>query len=87
MVVIGVSPTGTRLSIDPTMLLQERVLTGTSFGSSRQRVDLPMFVDLFMEGKYRLRELISRQIELEDLNRAYESLERGEVRRSVVRYE
>ncbi|HYU17780.1 MAG TPA: Zn-dependent alcohol dehydrogenase [Chloroflexota bacterium] len=87
VVVIGVSPTGTRLSIDPTMLLQERVLTGTSFGSSRQRVDLPMFVDLFMEGKYRLRELISRQIELEDLNRAYESLERGEVRRSVVRYE
>ncbi len=87
VVVIGVSPAGTRLSIDPMMLLQERVLTGTSFGSSRQRVDLPMLVDLFMEGKYKLRELISRRVKLEDINYAYELLERGEVRRSVVVYD
>jgi S-(hydroxymethyl)glutathione dehydrogenase / alcohol dehydrogenase len=86
-VMIGVAPTGTRLSIDPMMLLQERILTGTSFGSSRQRVDLPFIVDLFMDGKYKLRELISQQIELEDINRAYEQLEAGEVRRSVIRYE
>jgi S-(hydroxymethyl)glutathione dehydrogenase/alcohol dehydrogenase len=49
-------------------------------------VDLPLFVDLFMQGKYKLRELISRQIGLDELNHAYELLERGEVRRSVVRY-
>lgn len=85
-VMIGVSPTGTRLSIDPTMLLQERILTGSSFGGSRQRVDLPMFVDLFMEGKYKLRELISQTIELKDLNHAYAQLEAGDVRRSVIRY-
>jgi len=84
VVVIGVSPDGTRISIDPQMLLQERVLTGTSFGSSRQKVDLPMIVDLFMAGRYKLRELISRQVALEDLNEAYEALVRGEVRRSVV---
>ncbi len=83
VVVIGVSPDGTRISIDPQMLLQERVLTGTSFGSSRQKVDLPMIVDLFMAGRYKLRELISRQVALEDLNEAYEALVRGEVRRSV----
>jgi S-(hydroxymethyl)glutathione dehydrogenase / alcohol dehydrogenase len=86
VVLIGVPPDGTRLSIDPGMLLQERVLTGSSFGGSRQRVDLPMFVDLFMEGKWKLRELISRHIDLTDLNRAYELLEQGEVRRSVVLY-
>jgi S-(hydroxymethyl)glutathione dehydrogenase/alcohol dehydrogenase len=67
-------------------LLQERVLTGSSFGGSRQRVDLPMFVDLFMEGRYKLRELISHRIELAGLNDAYARLERGEVRRSVVLY-
>ena len=85
-VMIGVAPTGTRISIETTMLLQERIVTGTSFGSSRQRVDLPMIVDMFMDGKYKLRELISQQIDLEDLNKAYEELERGEVRRSVVVY-
>ena len=86
------APDGRRMSkslgtgIDPLMLIQERVLTGSSFGGSRQRVDLPMFVDLFMEGKWKLRELISRHVELEDLNKAYEMLEAGEVRRSVVLY-
>jgi S-(hydroxymethyl)glutathione dehydrogenase/alcohol dehydrogenase len=86
VVVIGVSPDGTRISIDPSLLLQERVLTGTSFGSTRQKVDLPMLVDLFMAGKYKLRELISRRVGLEELNLAYELMEKGEVRRSVVIY-
>jgi S-(hydroxymethyl)glutathione dehydrogenase / alcohol dehydrogenase len=87
VVVIGVSPDGTKISIDPQMLLQERILTGTSFGSSRQKVDLPMIVDLFMDGRYKLRELISRQVGLDELNQAYDALQRGEVRRSVVVYD
>jgi S-(hydroxymethyl)glutathione dehydrogenase / alcohol dehydrogenase len=86
VVIIGVPPAGMRLSIDPSMLLGERVLTGTGFGSSRQRVDLPMIVDMFMDGKYKLRELISCEVALEDLNDAYDRLIKGEVKRSVVRY-
>ena len=39
-VVVGVCPAGTRLSIDPTMFLQQRTLTGTSFGGGRQRTDV-----------------------------------------------
>src|SRR5918911_1035252 len=85
-VMIGVPPAGMRLSIDSTLLLQERILTGTRFGSTPQRVDLPMIVDMFMDGKYKLRELISREVELEDLNDAYDRLIKGEVKRSVVRY-
>jgi len=85
-VMIGVPPAGMRLSIDPSLLLQERILTGTGFGSTRQRVDLAMIVDMFMDGKYKLRELISREVELEDLNDAYDRLIKGEVKRSVVRY-
>ena len=66
--------------------MQERVLSGSSFGGSRQRVDLPMIVDLFMEGKVRLRELISRRLPLDEINRAFELLDRGEVARSVLVY-
>jgi len=39
-----------------------------------------------MDGRYKLRELISRQVALDDLNSAYDALQRGEVRRSVVVY-
>src|SRR5439155_21699636 len=85
VVVVGVSPGGTRISIDPALLLQDRVLMGSSFGGARQRVDLPLFVDLYMQGKYKLRELISGEVGLDGLNDAYARLERGEVRRSVLR--
>jgi S-(hydroxymethyl)glutathione dehydrogenase/alcohol dehydrogenase len=87
VVVIGISPDGSRISIDPRKLLEERVLTGTSFGSSRQRVDLPMLVDLFMAGNYKLRELITTQVGLDELNDAYARLERGELNRGVLLYE
>jgi S-(hydroxymethyl)glutathione dehydrogenase/alcohol dehydrogenase len=86
-VVIGLSPAGTRLSIDPAMLLQERVLTGSSFGGSRQKIDLPMLIDLFMDGRLKVRELVSRRFPLSEINHAFDVLQRGEVKRSVLVYE
>ena len=85
-VVVGVCPAGTRLAIDPLMLLQQRTLTGTSFGGGHQRTDVPMLIDLFMAGQYKLQELISRRLPLSDLNYAYDLLLQGEVKRSVIVY-
>jgi S-(hydroxymethyl)glutathione dehydrogenase/alcohol dehydrogenase len=85
-VVVGVSPAGTRLSIDPTLFLQQRVLTGSSFGAGHQRTDVPMLIDLYMAGKYKLDELITRRVPLTDLNRAFDLMLKGEVKRSVVVY-
>ena len=86
-VVVGVSPAGTRISIDPSLLLQQRVLTGSSFGAGHQRTDVPMLIDLYMSGKYKLDELITRRVPLTDLNLAFDLMLKGEVKRSVVVYE
>ena len=86
-VVVGVSPAGTRLSIDPSMLLQQRVLTGTSFGGGHQRTDVPLLLDLFMDGKYQLKELVTRRLPLSELNHAFDLMKQGEVKRSVIVYE
>jgi S-(hydroxymethyl)glutathione dehydrogenase/alcohol dehydrogenase len=85
-VVVGVSPAGTRLSLDPTLFLQQRTLTGTSFGGGHQRTDLPMLIDLYMEGRYKLQELVTRRLPLTDLNHAFDLLLQGEVKRSVIVY-
>jgi S-(hydroxymethyl)glutathione dehydrogenase / alcohol dehydrogenase len=84
--VVGVSPAGTRLSIDPSLLLQQRVLTGSSFGGGHQRTDVPMLIDLYMSGQYKLDELISRRLPLGELNRAFDLMLQGEVKRSVIVY-
>ncbi len=86
-VVVGVCPAGTRLAIDPLLFLQQRVLTGTSFGGGHQRTDVPMLIDLYMSGRYKLDELISRRVPLKGLNEAFDAMLQGEVKRSVVVYD
>ncbi|MBI2204231.1 MAG: Zn-dependent alcohol dehydrogenase [Candidatus Rokubacteria bacterium] len=85
-VIVGICPAGTRLTIDPMLLVQQRTLTGSSFGAGHQRTDVPMLLDLFMAGKYKLRELISRRLPLAEVNHAYDLLQAGEVKRSVIVY-
>jgi S-(hydroxymethyl)glutathione dehydrogenase/alcohol dehydrogenase len=85
-VAVGVCPAGTRVSVDPTLLLQQRVLTGSSFGGGHQRTDVLMLIDLYMSGQYKLNELISRRMPLSDLNHAFDLMLQGEVKRSVIVY-
>jgi S-(hydroxymethyl)glutathione dehydrogenase/alcohol dehydrogenase len=85
-VVVGVSRAGTRISLDPALFLQQRILTGSSFGGGHQRTDVPMLIDLYMSGKYKLDELISRRLPLRELNEGFDLMLRGEVKRSVVVY-
>jgi S-(hydroxymethyl)glutathione dehydrogenase/alcohol dehydrogenase len=68
------------------LFLQQRVLTGTSFGGGHQRTDVPMLIDLYMSGKYKLDEMISRRVPLGGLNEAFDLMVQGEVKRSVVVY-
>ena len=63
------------------------MLTGSSFGGGHQRTDVPMLIDLYMSGKYRLDELISRRLPLGELNRAFDLMLQGEVKRSVIVYD
>ena len=69
------------------LLLQQRVLTGSSFGGGHQRTDVPMLLDLFMDGKYQLKEMVSRRLPLWELNHAFELMQQGEVKRSVIVYD
>ncbi len=69
------------------MLLQQRVLTGSSFDAGHQRTDVPMLLDLFMEGRYQLKEMVSRRLPLSELNHAFDLMKQGEVKRNVIVYE
>lgn len=86
-VVVGVTPMTTEVSV-PVMSLvfEERVLTGSVYGSSRPRLDILKLIDLYRAGKLKLDELLTRTYPFEQINAAYEALERGEVARSVVTF-
>ena len=85
-VAVGVASTGSELTVDPDFLHQDRVLMGCTYGSCYLRADMPMLVDLYMSRKLKLDELISRTFRLEEINTAFDLLDRGEVARSIIRY-
>lgn len=86
-VVVGVSPMTAEVAV-PVMSLvfEERVLTGSLYGSSRPRLDIPRLVELYRGGRLKLDELLTRTYPFAEINEAYAALERGEVARSVVTF-
>jgi S-(hydroxymethyl)glutathione dehydrogenase/alcohol dehydrogenase len=64
-----------------------KTIKGCWYGSSNVHDDVPKLLDLYREGKLSLDELISREIEVDAVNEAFEAMQSGEVARSVITYE
>jgi S-(hydroxymethyl)glutathione dehydrogenase/alcohol dehydrogenase len=84
--VIGMIPVGTKIELHGPDFLQEKKIQGCSMGSNRFRVDMPRYVDMYLSGKLKLDEMISREITLEQINDAFQALLGGDVARQVIRF-
>ena len=67
-------------------VMPQKLAWAEEFGAGHQRTDVPMLIDLYMSGQYKLDELITRRVPLTDLNHAFNLMLKGEVKRSVVVY-
>jgi S-(hydroxymethyl)glutathione dehydrogenase/alcohol dehydrogenase len=84
-VVVGVPQMGAEVSVQAWSLpLEEKSLVGSLYGSANMHRDMPKLIDLYMQKKLKIDELISRRIKLEQVNEAFEAMEKGEVARSVI---
>ena len=83
-IVVGMAPMGSEVTISAPAFLAEKVLRGCVYGSTRPRYDMPLLIDLYMAGKLKLDELVSRTYPLEGINDAFTALKNGEVARSVI---
>jgi S-(hydroxymethyl)glutathione dehydrogenase/alcohol dehydrogenase len=85
VVVIGLCGPDVRWPISPLALVtQEKTVRGVTYGSVNIRKDVPTLIDLYLAGRLKLDELISRRFKLDEINHAFEMLERGEVARGVI---
>jgi S-(hydroxymethyl)glutathione dehydrogenase / alcohol dehydrogenase len=86
-VAVGVAPFKTEVSIPiMTLVYEERVLTGSVYGSGRPKIDIPMMINLYRAGKLKLDELLTRKYKFNQINEAFEALKRGEVIRSIITF-
>jgi len=85
VVVVGVPPLGDDVQLPCfTVALEEKSVIGSLYGSANVRRDMPLLLDLYMQKRLKLDELVSRRIKLEQVNEAFEAMEKGEVARSVI---
>ena len=84
-VIVGMAAMNVRAPIAPYfMALQEKAIKGTMYGSVRPNVDFPKLVDLYLDGRLKVDELVSRTYTLDEINEGFTAMRSGQVARGVV---
>ncbi len=84
-VIVGVARPTDAISFKPmSMVFEEKTLQGSYFGSCVPRVDFPRMLHLYMAGKLKLDELITRRYKIDEAPQAFADLESGKNARGVI---
>jgi Zn-dependent alcohol dehydrogenase len=82
--VVGLAPVGVEVSLPAIEFLSEKTITGTYYGSTDVHAALGQLVQLVLDGRLDLGEVVSELIGLDDVEAALERLRRGQGARSVI---
>ncbi|MDP6038937.1 MAG: zinc-binding dehydrogenase, partial [Candidatus Latescibacteria bacterium] len=84
-VIIGLPATGSTTGLDlENMVRNERIVRGSKYGSARIRDDFPRMVELYLGGKLKIDELITKRYDLEEANEAFADLASGANARGMI---
>ena len=81
---IGIVPQGQTIPLTWQMLGGEKTIKGCNMGSNRFRLDMPMLIELYMQGRLKLDEMITRRGPIDDINEMFDAMRRGEATRQVI---
>jgi Zn-dependent alcohol dehydrogenase len=82
--VVGLAPTGVEVSLPAIEFLAEKTITGSYYGSTDVHAALGQLVQLVVDGRLDLGDVVSYLIRLDDVEAALERLRRGQGARSVI---
>ena len=82
----GVAGKGETLNVIPRFLITGRRIAGTSFGGAKGRDRVPELVQLYLDGQLDLDAFVSHRMPLDDVNHAFELMERQDGIRSVLTF-
>ena len=83
-VMLGVLPGVQQLELRPRSIQEGRRLMGSYLGNVKTRTELPRLVELYLEGRLRLDNLISHRIGLTQIGAGFDLLASGQARRVVI---
>jgi len=84
-VVVGVSKVTDTVTLGAFMMpFSEKVLVGSMYGSARPSTDFPKLLNLYKTHRLKLDELVTATYKIDDVNQAFEDMQRGANARGVI---
>lgn len=85
---VGVPAMTMQASFSPFgLVFQEKMISGTFYGSSRPSIDFPLLVEHALARRLNIEDLISRTYRLEEINEGFAAMRAGGVARGVIAFD
>jgi S-(hydroxymethyl)glutathione dehydrogenase / alcohol dehydrogenase len=81
---IGLIPVGQKVSIPGVDLIDEKRLQGSNMGSNRFRVDIPRYVQMYLDGRLNLDDMVTATMPLDDINDGFDHMRTGQAARNLI---
>jgi Zn-dependent alcohol dehydrogenase len=85
LTIVGVPKIGSRFEFVVHTLYNNKAILGCRYGAARPRTDFPMLADLYLTGRLKIDELITRHYALDQVAGAIDDLKSGTLARGVFR--
>lgn len=83
---VGIHPpeASINLNVLADLIRGQTMIRGVYMGSTNIKNDIPMYADLYLQKRFNLDDLVSREINISQINDAYEEMKGGTIARSVI---
>ncbi len=85
--IVGVPPAGSTIEFPFSAIRPECKVQTSRMGSNRFRMDIPLYLDFYRQGRLNLDDMVSVRGKLEDINEAFRAMKAGEVARTVLTFD
>ena len=84
-VILGVPKFGSEADFMVASMYNDKTIMGCRYGAGRPHKDIPLFVDLYLAGRLKLDELVTRTYPLEDIQQTIDDMHHGDLARGVLK--
>jgi Zn-dependent alcohol dehydrogenase len=83
-VILGVPKFGTEASFLVSGMYNDKTIMGCRYGAGRPHKDIPLFVDLYLAGRLKLDQLVTKTYAIEDIQSTLDDMHNGDLARGVL---
>lgn len=83
---LGVPSRAAQASFAVASMYNDKAILGCRYGSTRPHHDIPLIVEFYLDGRFRLDEMVTRTYDLTEFGRAVADLDAGLLNRGVLAF-